>query len=137
MNLVSSLLGESDIKQNPNYTHTLLLEKRRATNLPDQSYDLNGDGIVDQKDYAIARQFDANKNNKLTPEERAKAMEAITKGYEKQFVYVSAEVANHHRILQKRGKIIIADDFSPLINTYPQHPISETDPMTKTLTQTL
>lgn len=110
----------------------MLLAKRRATNAPDASYDLNGDGVVDQKDYLISRAFDSEKKNYLTSDEKEKAINAIKNGLEKQYLFVGNTNASHHRILQKRGKILISDDFSPIEQTYPKHPLSYIKPHNQT-----
>ena len=51
-------------------TRTALLQARRELQMPDLSYDLDGDGIVDGKDLLVAKQFDLAGTGKLTPAEQ-------------------------------------------------------------------
>ena len=50
---------------------------RKMENVPDISYDLDGDGQVGGKDYFVARRFDNGYKNYLTSEEKNKAKQAI------------------------------------------------------------
>ena len=54
-----------------------MLEFRRKEAIPDNSYDLDGDGLVSGKDYVIARKFDKGFKNYLTPDERQEAFDAL------------------------------------------------------------
>ena len=54
-----------------------LLEKRRQSNIPDPSYDLDGDGHVAAHDFVIAKIFDKDKDGKLNAQERKEADEAV------------------------------------------------------------
>ena len=58
-------------------TRTGLIEFRKRENIPDISYDLDGDGQVGGKDYFMSRRFDEGFKNYLTEEERKKAKQAI------------------------------------------------------------
>ncbi len=40
-----------------------------------------------------------------------------------------------YRLVQKRGKIIDAEDFLPVTSTYPKHPLSEKETKFKTQAQ--
>jgi hypothetical protein len=80
----------------------------------------------------ISRAFDTEKKNYLTKEEQKNALNAIKDGFEKQYLFVGNTNASHHRILQKRGKIVISDDFSPMEQTYPVHPLSCIKPHNQT-----
>jgi hypothetical protein len=76
-------------------TITKMKEDRRKSNIPDPSYDLDGDGYVGDRDYVIAKIFDANNDGKLDAGEKERAMHAIKnvrnflmqKGLEKQFFW--------------------------------------------------
>ena len=46
-------------------TRTELMELRKKDNLPDISYDLDGDGVVSSKDYYLGKRFDLDKDGKL------------------------------------------------------------------------
>lgn len=52
------------------------------------------------------------------------AYEAIHNGIEQNFVWNVEQAGNNrtYRILQKRGKIIDAEDFQSVKDTYPQYP---------------
>lgn len=58
-------------------TFTKLRDYRKAEQLPDISYDLDGDGFVGGKDYVIARRFDEGFKNYLNDEEKAKVDKAL------------------------------------------------------------
>jgi hypothetical protein len=60
-----------------NKTKTEMLAKRHAALRPDISYDLDGDGIVGNRDYVISKLFDTKGNGKLDAQERRNADEAI------------------------------------------------------------
>ena len=88
------------------------------------------------KDYFLAKQFDKDGDGKLNDEELATAKKALGEGYEKRFMFgleragsmglatsvntddlgnikKSAKI-NHIRIMQLKGKTIVAEDFTPL-----------------------
>ena len=47
-----------------------MLHNRRTESIPNQTYDLDGDGQVSGRDYVIARKFDKGYKNYLTDEEK-------------------------------------------------------------------
>ncbi len=47
-----------------------MLQNRKYEAIPDQSYDLDGDGEVSGRDYGIARKFDKGYKNFLTNDEK-------------------------------------------------------------------
>lgn len=108
-------------------TRTGLLEKRRKESLPDISYDLDGDGIVSQRDYFLSKMFDIDKKGKLNNEERKNALEAINNRFEENFFY-NTSGGKTERLLQKRGKFIQSEDFLPVKDSYPVHPLSKVTP---------
>lgn len=120
-------------------TLTKLLERRKREILPDLSYDLDGDGFVGGRDYVVARRFDEGFKNYLTEEEQAKVRKALQEGFEAKFVWnVEASGAQRpYRIMQKRGVIVDGDDYLPVTDTYPAHPIGEIKPELKTQTELL
>lgn len=61
-------------------TRTELLKKRRQEFIPDITYDIDGDGFVDQKDMAIAKIFDKNNDGILDTQEREEVRKAISQG---------------------------------------------------------
>ena len=58
-------------------TRTALNNKRRRERIPDLSFDLDGDGLVGNRDFVIAKLFDADKDGKLNEQERKAALEAL------------------------------------------------------------
>ena len=119
-------------------TRTQLIEKRKQERIPDKSYDLDGDGYVGGRDYVLAKRFDFDGDGKLNSAEKNAAFDAIRKGVEKEYLWNLENQGSKRafRILQKRGKFIDAEDFIPLQDTYPRHPISFIEPKNgiKTLT---
>lgn len=53
----------------------------KANQVPDISYDLDGDGVVGQKDYFISKHFDHDRDERLDTRERAQAMQALKDGW--------------------------------------------------------
>ena len=111
-------------------TRTKLLERRKKEKIPDISYDLDGDGYVGGRDYVLAKRFDVDGDGKLNEKEKSNALEAIKNGVEREYVWNLENQGGKRafRILQKRGKIIDAEDFIPLQESYPKHPISFKEP---------
>ena len=54
-----------------------LFASRKAEKKPHISFDLDGDGIVGNKDYVISKLFDKDKDGRLNTSERAAADEAM------------------------------------------------------------
>lgn len=48
-----------------------LLNRRQRESVPHQTFDLDGDGQVSQRDYFLAKQFDKDKDGKLNSDELA------------------------------------------------------------------
>lgn len=55
--------------------------------LPDISYDLDGDGTVGTRDYALSRKFDDGAKNYLTSQERLTAIQAMRNGFEDKYTW--------------------------------------------------
>ena len=66
-----------------------------------------------------------NKHNK-----KENALEGIKNGIENKYMWnLENQGGNRaYRILQRRGKIIDAEDFLPISETYPKHPLSLNQP---------
>lgn len=109
-------------------------EDRKKINYPHPSYDLDGDGIVDHKDYFLAKRFDLDQDGRLNTAEKANAMKALNAGYETNFMWKVEQTGAQRgkRLLQVRGKIIDAEDFLPIRDTYPHHPLSQVPAKTQT-----
>ena len=117
---------KSNLNKSTPMTQVKLLEKRKKERIPDISYDLDGDGYVGDKDYVLSKRYDADGDGKLNEIERKNALEGIKNGVERDYVWNLENQGGKRafRILQKRGKIIDSEDFIPLQDTYPKHPIS-------------
>ena len=61
----------------PNHTNLELQQKRRRANLPDLTFDLDGDGVVGERDMIISKMFDKDKDGRLNTSERQSAENAI------------------------------------------------------------
>ena len=59
---------------------------------PHKSYDLDNDGVVSTKEYAISKFFDKDGDGKLNKTERENAINAIKNGIEKQYLFSSKGV---------------------------------------------
>jgi hypothetical protein len=108
-------------------TRTVMLHERRMEKRPDISYDLDGDGLVNQKDLFLGKHFDRDNDGRLDTTEKAEAIKAIKEGFESRFLWgleQTGGLKEHIRVLQKRGKILPGEDFSPLMDTYPVHPLT-------------
>ena len=103
-------------------TRTALNNKRRKERIPDLSFDLDGDGLVGNRDFVIAKLFDADKDGKLNEQERKAALDALNsvsagkgvlilsqQGHEDKFVWGIEQSGAHraYRILQKVGSSLI------------------------------
>ena len=62
---------------NPNRTFTEVVANRRRANQPDMSYDLDGDGVVGNRDLVLSKLFDKDGDGRLNTQERRNAEEAI------------------------------------------------------------
>ena len=69
-------------------TNTELTRKRREAKLPDPSFDLNGDGTVSAKEYAISKMFDLDFDGKLSPEEKVFCLKRLKEGFESKTFYI-------------------------------------------------
>ena len=78
---------------------------------PDSSFDLNGDGTISAHEYAIAKMFDKDKDNKLNQTEKQQWINALKKGFESKIIW--SESSNDpnitHRVVQKDGKVYYTD----------------------------
>lgn len=111
-------------------TRTKLLERRKKERIPDISYDLDKDGYVGGKDYVLAKRYDVDNDGKLNEDEKKAAYEGIKNNIEENYIWNLDNQGGKRafRIMQKRGKIIDAEDFLPLRDTYPIHPLSKIEP---------
>lgn len=104
-------------------TKAELSRARRAEKYPDMSYDLDGDGVVGQRDYFIGKAFDRDQDNRLNTAERSEAMHALQNGWLDQysFGHDQAGAKRPFPVLQKRGKILTVDNVDALWSTFPKH----------------
>ena len=117
-------------------TQTELFLKRKKEKIPDISYDLDKDGYVGGRDYVIAKRFDVDNDGKLNEQEKKAAYEGIKNNIEANYIWDVDKLGGKRplRLLQKRGKFIEAEDFLPIRDTYPKHPISDIIPKCATFT---
>ena len=111
-------------------TRTSLIKNRIKEQIPDITFDLDGDGLVNNRDYFLAKRFDKDGDGRLNSQERKTAIEALKNGYEDNF-YWNVEKSGAHRgkrLLQVRGKIVEAENFSGIPETYPENPFSRVKP---------
>ena len=66
--------------KNRHSTLSELKNNRKMDSLYDLSYDLDGDGVVGNRDLVLSKLFDKDKDGKLNAEERRNAEEAIRNG---------------------------------------------------------
>ena len=111
-------------------TQSKLLELRKKARIPDISYDLDKDGYVGGKDFVLSKLYDLDQDGKLNEIEKKNAYEGIKNNIESKYVWNLDNQGGNRpfRIMQKRGKLIDAEDFQPLIDTYPPHPLSKIEP---------
>eukprot|EP01083_Nonionella_stella_P296514 1007311_1 len=61
-------------------TRSKLMKEIRKIEDPDTSFDIDGDGVVSQRDYFLGKFFDRDRDGKLNAEEARNAHEAIKEG---------------------------------------------------------
>lgn len=120
-------------RSSPIKSNSELNEQRRKDNCPDLTYDLDGDGVVGGYDLVISKIFDKDGDGKLNEEERRNAEEAIKNGFGSKFTWGCDMSGNKRsfRVIQKRGKVIVDEDFAKVIETYPPFEVKETHVRTK------
>ena len=64
-----------------------MLRERRKEKIPDITYDLDGDGSVNVRDYALAKMFDKDGDGKLNQAEYQAAIKALEDGFEEKFMW--------------------------------------------------
>jgi hypothetical protein len=85
-----------------------LRHRRKMKQRANLSYDLDGDGMVSQKDYFFAVRFDKDGNGNLDPQEKAAAAEAMRSGFGSTFAFLrgSGPSDANHRVQQRDGVIM-------------------------------
>ena len=105
-----------------------MLKERREAKIPDITYDLDGDGSVNPRDYALAKLFDKDGDGKLNPAEYQAAIKALEDGFEEKYMWGLEQSGSlkeqHLRIMQKRGQICVGEDFTKISETYPVHSLT-------------
>ena len=127
-----NILSEKEIQKTPwdtsnpltqstPMTRTRLLELRKKENIPDISYDLDGDGYVGNRDYVLSKRFDIDGDGKLNPTEKKKALEAINNGIEKEYVW-NLENRIPDTYITKKRKNNRRRKFCPFARKLPKAP---------------
>lgn len=94
------------INNSPMYkTQKELAKARRLDWIPDKSFDLNGDGTVSAREYAISKMFDFDFDNKLNAQEKAYCIQRLKEGFEDGLYWDADQGAG--RIVQRDGKIML------------------------------
>lgn len=116
-----------------------LMQARKCSNIPDRSYDFDGDGVVGQTDFLIGRYFDKNADGCLTPKERRKAEKALSHGFMDGFRKVDAVSGGDvvGRRVQQVGGVIMDEHNAPEVaaSLYPPHHNSHVVPNHATLSE--
>ena len=68
-------------------TRTMLIHQRKMDKRPDISYDIDGDGVVNDKDLVLAKHFDKDGDGKLNSTEKREALKALQEGFEGRFLW--------------------------------------------------
>jgi hypothetical protein len=82
---------------------------------------------VNDRDMALAKHFDKDGDGRLNTAEKEAAMKALEDGFESKFIWgieQSGGLKEHIRVMQRRGKILVGENFTPLLETYPVHPLT-------------
>ena len=89
-------------------SHRELVFQRKIAGRADMSFDLDGDGMVSQKDFFFATRFDKDGSGVLDPAERLAAAKAMKEGFGSEFHFVrtSGPSDKHHRIMQQDGVVM-------------------------------
>ena len=129
--------SEKNTNKSGAMTRTELIELRKKEKIPDISYDLDKDGYVGGRDLVISKRYDIDKDGKLNEKEKKNAYEGLANNVEENYVWNVDNQGGKRcfRLLQKRGKIIDAEDFLPIRDTYPVHPINKIVPHCSTFTE--
>ena len=106
-------------------TRVELKEAQKADVIPNNSYDIDGDGNVGIRDYFLSRLYDKDKKGFLTDEERKELYDAIKNGIEHKYIWNVEQAGKDrpYRLIQKRGKIIDAEDFQSVRDTKTLKPL--------------
>ncbi len=104
-------------------TRTQLMAARRASFVPDLSYDLDGDGVVGSRDYFVGRNFDKDGDDKLSMSERREAVKALKNGWldRLDWGHDQSGARRPYPIVQRRGRILTIDNGDIIQETYPEH----------------
>ena len=92
-------------------TRTALLQERRRAEMPDLSYDIDGDGVVSSLDYFVARTMDVDKDGRLTAAERREAWQRLQDGFADGFYVARGGATSMDTRVQhdKEGNVLASD----------------------------
>ena len=116
-------------------TRTELISQRKQAYIPDISFDLDRDGVVGGQDLVLGKIFDVDKDGRLNQQERKQAEDAISNGFARTFVWGVEQAAPKRpfRIIQTRGVVVDAEDFTGVADTYHLDP--KESPHARTVTE--
>jgi len=104
-------------------TRSELQKVRRQSMIPHESYDIDGDGVVSQKDLFLAKHFDVGGKDYLTDTERARCAKTMSEGFADKFSWrhETSGAMRPFAVSQRRGKILSVDNVDDMAVTYPSH----------------
>jgi len=120
----------AEVKEHPEWNHqpkhatrTEFKQWQRAEKYPHISYDLDGDGVVGQRDFFIGKTFDHDKDNRLNTGERAEAMHSLQNGWLDKFSFGHDQsgAKRPFPVVQKRGVLLTVDNAGSLQDSYGPH----------------
>jgi len=117
-------------RQPKHATRTDLLAARRRADVPNLTYDVDGDGSVGAMDHLICRHFGVKVGESVTPRRREKIVEALENGWldKHSFGHDRAGASRPFPVKQRNGRIVTVDNSVELGEVYPPHPQSSVQP---------
>lgn len=118
-------------------SRTELQQARKQWRVPDKTFDVDGDGVVGQRDYFIGKSFDANHNDVLGGNEVHDVAKNLNQGWMDRFQFGHDRVGTKKPVETKqvRGVIVTSDDFTGLSESYPKHHNAHNNPPHSTKTE--
>jgi len=105
--------GLSYVEKPKFQTRTELLDHRRKSRNPDKTFDLDGDGSVDVREFYFAARMDKDCSGSLNDQEKLRGLNDLQNNITSVMFVDNAGIAgnrqagNQYRVLQQDGKIIL------------------------------